>query len=149
MILPTSTTVAVANGETVRLFHNTGVKPGGHLVEITAAPPAPAHSGSGTPVHKPRRLVEDDFAAATAAFLNKLSLDGTIELPRLFGVRWCIPELLRDIGQSTRCADDPISTDNDLDVVPTLSRHHRSGLSYRAATRNAEVSWRTVAFEGG
>ena len=88
MILPTSTTVAVADGETVRLFHNAGVKPEVHLVEITAAPPAPA-------------------------------------------------------------ADDPISTDNDLDVVPTLSRHHRSGLSYRAATRNAEVSWRTVAFEGG
>ena len=126
MILPTSTTVAVANGETVRLFHNTGVKPGGHLVEITAAPPAPAHSGSGARHHTGsaspdgRRLVEDDFAAATAAFLNKLSLDGTIELPRLFGVRWCIPELLRDIGQSTRCADDPISTHNDLDMVPTL-----------------------------
>jgi len=85
MILPTSTTVAVANGETVRLFHNTGVKPGGHLVEITAAPPAPAHSGSGARHHTGsaspdgRRLVEDDFAAATAAFLNKLSLDGTIE----------------------------------------------------------------------
>ena len=37
MILPTGTTVAVADGETVRLFHNTGVKPGVHLVEITAA----------------------------------------------------------------------------------------------------------------
>jgi protein required for attachment to host cells len=31
------------------------------------------------PYGGPRRLVEDDFAAATAAFLNKLSLDGTIE----------------------------------------------------------------------
>ena len=50
MILPT-TTVAVADGETVRLFHNTGVKPGVHLVEITAAPPAPAHSGSGARNH--------------------------------------------------------------------------------------------------
>jgi protein required for attachment to host cells len=83
MILPTGTTVAVADGETVRLFHNTGVKPGVHLVEITAAPPAPAHSGSGARHHTGsanpdgRRLVEDDFAAATAAFLNKLSLDGT------------------------------------------------------------------------
>ena len=47
MILPIGTTVAVADGETVRLFHNTGVKPGVHLVEITAARPAPAHSGSG------------------------------------------------------------------------------------------------------
>jgi protein required for attachment to host cells len=85
MILPTGTTVAVADGETIRLFHNTGVKPGVHLVEITAAPPAPVHSGSGTRNHNDsanpdgRRLVEDGFAAATAAFLNKLSLDGTIE----------------------------------------------------------------------
>jgi protein required for attachment to host cells len=85
MILPTGTTVAVADGETIRLFHNTGVKPGVHLVEITATPPASAHSGSGARHHTGsanldgRRLLEDDFAAATAAFLNKLSLDGTIE----------------------------------------------------------------------
>jgi protein required for attachment to host cells len=55
------------------------------LVEITAAPPAPAHSGSGARHHTSsanpdgRRLDEDDFAAATAALLNKLSLDGTIK----------------------------------------------------------------------
>src|SRR5262245_30446968 len=85
MILPTGTTVVVADGETVRLFHNVGVKPGVHLVEITAALPVRAHSGSGARHHTGsanrdgRRLVEDDFAAATAAFLNKLSLDGTIE----------------------------------------------------------------------
>jgi protein required for attachment to host cells len=85
MVLPTGATVAVADGETVRLFHNTGVKPGVHLVEITAAPPTPAHAGSGAHHHTGsanpdrRRLVEDDFAAAMAAFLNKLSLDGTIE----------------------------------------------------------------------
>ena len=85
MILPAGATVAVADSKTVRLFHNTGVKPGVHLVEITAAPPGPAHAGSGSRHHTGstnpdgRRLVEDDFAAATAAFLNKLSLDGTIE----------------------------------------------------------------------
>jgi protein required for attachment to host cells len=82
MILPIGTTVAVADGETVRLFRNMGVKPGVHLVEITAAPPMPAHSGSGARHHTNpdgRRLDEDDFAAATAAFLNKLSLDGTIK----------------------------------------------------------------------
>jgi protein required for attachment to host cells len=85
MILPTGTTVAVADGQTVRLFHNTGVKPGVHLVEITAAPRAPARSGSGARHNAGsanpdgRRLDEDDFAAATAAFLNKLSLDGTIK----------------------------------------------------------------------
>ena len=48
------------------------------------APPAPAHSRSGARHHTGsanpdgRRLVEDNFAAATAAFLNKLSLDGTM-----------------------------------------------------------------------
>ena len=84
MILP-GTTVAVADSETIRLFHNTGVKPGMHLVEITGAPPTPVPSSSGGRHHTGsanpdgRRLVEDDFAAATAAFLNKLSLDGTIE----------------------------------------------------------------------
>ncbi|QOZ28003.1 host attachment protein [Bradyrhizobium sp. CCBAU 51753] len=85
MILPAGTTVAVADGETIRMFHNTGVKPGVHLVEITVASPARAHAGSGARhqvgAANPdgRRLVEDDFAAATAAFLNKLSMDGTIE----------------------------------------------------------------------
>jgi protein required for attachment to host cells len=62
-----------------------GVKPGVHLVKITAAPPAPAHSGSGARHHTGsanpdgKRHVEDDFAAARPAFLNKLSMDGTIE----------------------------------------------------------------------
>jgi len=85
MILPTGTTVAVANSESVRLFHNAGVKPGVHLVEITAAPPAPARSGSGARHHISSanpdggRLDADVYAAATAAFLNKLSLNGTIE----------------------------------------------------------------------
>ena len=85
MILPTGTTIAVTDGETVRLFHNTGIKHGVHLIEVTAVPPAPTRSGSGARHHTGsanpdgRRLAEDDFAAATAAFLNKLSLDGTIE----------------------------------------------------------------------
>jgi protein required for attachment to host cells len=77
MILPTGTTVAVADGETVRLFRNTGVKLGVHLVEIRAAAGARHHTGSANPDGK--RLDEDHFAAATAAFLNKHSLDGTIK----------------------------------------------------------------------
>ncbi|MBR0737431.1 host attachment protein [Bradyrhizobium liaoningense] len=84
MILPTGATVAVADGETIRLFHNTGVKPGVHLVEITATPPVPVHANSRTrhrtgSASRDEMRLEDDFAAATAAFLNKLSLDGTIE----------------------------------------------------------------------
>src|ERR1700743_2546501 len=85
MMLPTGTTIAVADGATIRLFHTTGLKPEGTLVEITAAPSAIAYSGSGACHHTSpatpdgRRLFKDDFAAATAAFLNKLGLDGTIE----------------------------------------------------------------------
>jgi hypothetical protein len=85
LILPTGAIVAVTDSETVHLFRNTGVKLVMHLVEITAAPPAPAHAGSSSRHHtgsaypEGRRLVEDDLAAATAAFLNKLSLDGTLE----------------------------------------------------------------------
>lgn len=85
MILPTSTTVAVADGATLRLFRNMGVKPGVHLVELETPVLAPANSGSGARHHSGsanpdlRRHAEDDFAAATARFLNKQSLDGKIE----------------------------------------------------------------------
>jgi protein required for attachment to host cells len=85
MILPAGATGAVIDGETVRRFRNTGAQLGVHLVEITAASPAPAHAGSGARHHTGsanpdgRRLVEDDFAAAAAAFLNRLTMDGTIE----------------------------------------------------------------------
>lgn len=84
MILPTGATVAFADGETVGLFHNTGVKPWVHLMEITAAPPAPVYSGSGALLHRicqpPWQAARrGGFAAATAAFLSKLSPDGTTE----------------------------------------------------------------------
>jgi protein required for attachment to host cells len=85
LILPPGTTVAVADGATLRLFRNKGVKPGVHLVEITSPRLGSTNSGSGARHHTgsanpdARRIVEDDFAAATAAFLNKRSLDGTIE----------------------------------------------------------------------
>ncbi|GLQ56119.1 host attachment family protein [Devosia nitrariae] len=85
MILPPGTTVAVADGATLRLFRNKGVKPGVHLVEITPPALELTNSGSGTRHHTgsanpdARRLSEDDFAASTAAFLNKLSMDGKVE----------------------------------------------------------------------
>lgn len=81
MILPTVATVAVADRETLRLLYNTAVKPSVPLVEITAAPSAAAHPAPGARHHTAAlptpdggRLVEDDFAAATAAFLNQLGL---------------------------------------------------------------------------
>jgi protein required for attachment to host cells len=94
MILPAGTTVAVADGGMVRLFHNTGVKPGVHLVEITETSPTGTHAlrQSRSTDSDGRQLFGEEFAAATAAFLNKLSLDGTIEHlvvvsdPRTLGV---------------------------------------------------------------
>ena len=85
MILPVGTTVAVADGATLRLFHNWGLKPGVHLVEIT--PPTLQLTSSGSRAHHrtgsanpdAQRLAEDDFAASTAEFLNRLSLGGNIE----------------------------------------------------------------------
>ena len=56
MILPTVATVAAADRETLRLLCNTAVKPSVPLVEITAAPSAPANSGSGACHHLQRRL---------------------------------------------------------------------------------------------
>jgi protein required for attachment to host cells len=59
-----------------------------HLVEITAALPAPAHAGSGARHHSGsanpdgRRPVEDDFTAATAAFLKHLVV---VSDPRILG----------------------------------------------------------------
>src|SRR5262245_31792478 len=85
MILPTGATVAVTDGETVRLLHNTGVRPGVYLIEVTAIAPAPAHAGSGARHHSSsanpdeRRCAEDDFAVATAMLLNQLSLVGAID----------------------------------------------------------------------
>jgi len=79
-----------------------------HLVEITAAPPAPAHAGSGPRHHTGsanpdgRRLVEDDFAAATAAFLNKLSLDGTIEHLVLVSDPRTLGEMRKDFHRDLR-----------------------------------------------
>lgn len=65
MILPTGATVAVTDGETARLIHNTAVKPGVHLVEITATLPARngreadrAHREAGTGDLKRERFFE-------------------------------------------------------------------------------------------
>jgi len=84
MILPNDTTVAVVDGEKLRLFRNKGIEPRIQLVEETAAGIQPANQGSGarhrsTSANPDRsRLEEDDFAASAAARLNRLMLDGEI-----------------------------------------------------------------------
>ena len=85
MILPIGATVAVVDGSRIRLFQNKGVEHGGHLVEIPAEGVERKNAGSGSRHHAgaanpdPARLSEDDFSAAAAAVLNRLSLEGAIE----------------------------------------------------------------------
>jgi protein required for attachment to host cells len=84
MILPNDATVAVVDGEKLRLFRNKGLEPRIQLVEETMADVQPANQGSGgrhrnTSANPDRwRLEEDDFAASAAAHLNRLILDGEI-----------------------------------------------------------------------
>ena len=84
MLLPQGATIAVADGETVRLFHNSGdgITPQLHALPdpdiVGAASNAGErhHGGSSNPSY--RQLREDGFAAATAAFLNTQVLDGKV-----------------------------------------------------------------------
>ncbi|MGO4562537.1 baeRF12 domain-containing protein [Rhizobiales bacterium 3FA27D7] len=84
MILPNDTTVAVVDGEKLRLFRNKGVEPCIRLVEETVSDVQPVNQGSGarhrsTSANPDRwRLEEDDFAASAAAHLNRLMLGGEI-----------------------------------------------------------------------
>lgn len=84
MILPVGAIVAVADGQKVRLFRNTGAQFGVHLIEMTVNRDDRSHAGSGRHHNSSanpdeRRLQEDDFAATTAALLTTLSSEGTIE----------------------------------------------------------------------
>ncbi len=84
-MLPKHAAVAVADGEILHLFQNTGDE----TRLVLAAMPAPAlhdenadsgarhHSSAANPDDK--RLEEDDFAAASAAWLNRQVLDRKIE----------------------------------------------------------------------
>lgn len=100
--------MAVADGATVRLFHNTGVKPGVHLVEITPDLDAAAHSGSGSRHRNTSanpdetRLAEDDFAAAVARLLNKLDLDGAIEKLVLISDPRTLGEMRKHINRNLK-----------------------------------------------
>jgi protein required for attachment to host cells len=84
MILPNDATVAVVDGEKLRLFRNKGVEPRVHLIEETVTSIQPVNQGSGarhrsTSANPDRwRLDEDDFAASAAAHLNRQMLDGEI-----------------------------------------------------------------------
>lgn len=84
MILPNGATVAVADGETLKLFRN-GAHEGSVALSAVAAPELDGgnagsggrhHSSSGNPDDKTQ--AEDGFAAASAAWLNTQVLGGKI-----------------------------------------------------------------------
>lgn len=90
MTLPNGTTVAVVDGEKLRLFHNKGHEPRIDLTALADPDVKGANGGSGARHRSAAanpdeaRLREDDFAAAAAAYLNRQVLGGAVE--RLFVV---------------------------------------------------------------
>jgi protein required for attachment to host cells len=85
MILPNDATIAVADGEKLRLFRNKGMEPNIRLVALEPPKIMVVNQGSGTrhrsvPANPDAgRLDEDDFAAAAAGYLNKQVLEGRID----------------------------------------------------------------------
>ncbi|WP_293677509.1 host attachment protein [uncultured Phenylobacterium sp.] len=85
MLLPINATVAVADGETLALYRNSGHEgavaltalPAPQLAETSAGSGGRHYSSAGNPdVH---HQAEDDFAAGAAAWLNRQVLDGKVE----------------------------------------------------------------------
>jgi protein required for attachment to host cells len=85
MILPNGTVVAVLDGKTIRLFRNRGHEPHIDLIEAREPNLDAANVGSGGRHHSStanpdaKRLREDNFAAAAAAYLNREALSGAFE----------------------------------------------------------------------
>ena len=85
MKIPQNAVVAVADGEVLHLYHNTSDEAAPKLVVIEHGVVDTENMGSGGRHHSSAanpsdsQLVEDSFAAGTAALLNKRVLDGKID----------------------------------------------------------------------
>ena len=108
MILPNDTTIAVVDGEKLRLFRNKGMEPRIKLAEEAVAGIQPSNQGSGarhrsTTANPDRwRLEEDDFAASAAAHLNRLVLGGAIASLFIIADPRTLGELRRHFHDVTR-----------------------------------------------
>ncbi len=108
MILPNDATVAVVDGEKLRLFRNKGMEPSIRLTEEQAADVEPANQGSGmrhrsTSANPDQsRLEEDDFAAAAAARLNRLALAGKIASLFVIADPRTLGEMRRHLHEATK-----------------------------------------------
>ncbi|WP_375449907.1 host attachment family protein [uncultured Devosia sp.] len=84
MMLPKGTTVAVADGEKLNLFHNSGDEAGLKLAPAKHADVDDAIQGSGSRQNSSgnpdaSQSSEDGFSAGIVAMLNKGVLDGNID----------------------------------------------------------------------
>ncbi|HEX7822316.1 MAG TPA: host attachment protein [Sphingobium sp.] len=85
MKIPKGTTVAVADGELLNLFHNGGDESAPKLTALPDAAISSDNRGSGARHQSSSanpsesQLEEDSFAAGTADYLNKRVLDGKID----------------------------------------------------------------------
>ena len=85
MLLPSGATVAVADGEKLSLFRNTGNETHPKLTPLPSSEVATGNKGSGarhsSSAANPddSQQEEDSFAAGTAALLNRGVLDGQIK----------------------------------------------------------------------
>jgi protein required for attachment to host cells len=84
MMLPKNTTIAVADGEKLNLFRNTGDESGLKLtpaehssVDADAKGSGSRQTSSGNP--DPGQAIEDGFSAGIVELLNKGVLDGKID----------------------------------------------------------------------
>jgi protein required for attachment to host cells len=85
MIIPNNATIAVVDGEKMRLFRNKAVEPQVDLVERTSPELDTDNQGSGSRHRSSSanpdlsRQTEDNFAASAADHLNRDVLEGRIE----------------------------------------------------------------------
>ncbi len=108
MILPHDATVAVVDGEKLRLFRNKAPEPQIRLVALDVPEIDAVNQGSGmrhrSTAANPdaARLREDDFAAAAAAYLNRLALEGRFDALYVVADPRSLGELRRHYHDETR-----------------------------------------------
>jgi len=108
MILPNGATVAVADGHRLLLFRNIAHEPGIELLALPAPGLPQGHGGSGmrhrsSSANPDRaRLLEDDFAAAACAALNRAAIAGEIAALLVIADARTLGEMRRQFHGSLR-----------------------------------------------
>ena len=108
MQYPHGTTIAVTDGQKLRVFRNSGNEQHLRLVELPQ-PDVHAHSMGATRAHhsgaanpSERHVEEDSYAAAAAAWLNSQVLSGDIEQLYVVAPPRTLGELRRHYHQKLR-----------------------------------------------